>query len=227
MGTPPVPTRARTPTGRRSPAASVAGSESSGVTDTERRTPTGNGGMAAGGFGGAGGAGGGGDRPNSAVRVVVRVRPQNKKEIEAGGTVCVSFPSEVCSALFCCCCCFHVSTDTGLNSSLFVFPYSLFLQLAGAPAASPSAAPVSCLCVFMWAGHAAQSPLQREQTLSAPQRTRPRPFSPSPSNVRFKRHIKRKRSNDRQLSRSDMTDANLMSLPRAFHLNCPRAPFGN
>lgn len=91
MGTPPVPTRARTPTGRRSPAASVAGSESSGVTDSERRTPTGNG-MAAGGFGGAGA---GGERPNSAVRVVVRVRPQNKKEIEAGGTVCVSFPSEV------------------------------------------------------------------------------------------------------------------------------------
>ncbi|CAM9173986.1 unnamed protein product [Scytosiphon promiscuus] len=90
MGTPPVPTRARTPTGRRSPAASVAGSESSGVTDSERRTPTGNG-MAAAGFGGAGA---GGDRPNSAVRVVVRVRPQNKKEIEAGGTVCVSFPSE-------------------------------------------------------------------------------------------------------------------------------------
>ncbi len=91
MATPPLPTRARTP-GRRSPAASAAGSESSG--DNDKKTPNGSGIAAAGGFGG-GGAGGGGDRANSAVRVVVRVRPQNKKEIEAGGTVCVTFPSEV------------------------------------------------------------------------------------------------------------------------------------
>eukprot|EP00752_Nemacystus_decipiens_P003563 g3286.t1 len=71
-------------------APSTAGSESSA--DNERKTPNGNGVAAAGGFGAAGG--GGGDRASSAVRVVVRVRPQNKKEIEAGGTVCVTFPSE-------------------------------------------------------------------------------------------------------------------------------------
>ena len=101
MTSPPV--RSRTPSrrspSRRSPAASTAGSSESGaVTDTERKTPIGNGtgfGAAAGGGAGAGG-GGGADRAGSAVRVVVRVRPQNKKEIEAGGTVCVAFPSEVC-----------------------------------------------------------------------------------------------------------------------------------
>ncbi|CAN0015053.1 unnamed protein product, partial [Choristocarpus tenellus] len=49
----------------------------------------------------AGKGGGGADSSSSGrkssggdVRVVVRVRPQNSKEIAAGGTVCVSFPSE-------------------------------------------------------------------------------------------------------------------------------------
>lgn len=92
MATPPLPTRARTP-GRRSPVPSAAGSESSADNDS-RKTPNGSGIAAGGGFAGGGG-GGGGDRANSAVRVVVRVRPQNKKEIEAGGSVCVAFPSEV------------------------------------------------------------------------------------------------------------------------------------
>lgn len=48
------------------------------------------------GGGGSGGSFSGDRSPESAVRVVVRVRPQNKKEIDAGGKVCVSFPSEVC-----------------------------------------------------------------------------------------------------------------------------------
>ncbi|CAM9975775.1 unnamed protein product, partial [Ectocarpus sp. 8 AP-2014] len=49
MATQPTPTRARTPSGRRSPVASVAGSESSAVTDSERKTPNG---IGAGGFAG-------------------------------------------------------------------------------------------------------------------------------------------------------------------------------
>ncbi|CAM9622605.1 unnamed protein product, partial [Discosporangium mesarthrocarpum] len=44
--------------------------------------------------GGSGGGGDGGKKSGGGdVRVVVRVRPQNSKEIAAGGTVCVSFPS--------------------------------------------------------------------------------------------------------------------------------------
>lgn len=44
---------------------------------------------------GGGGAGGGTD---SSVRVVVRVRPQSKKELEGGHSFCVSFPSQVIKA---------------------------------------------------------------------------------------------------------------------------------
>lgn len=82
----------KTPTGRRSPAVSTAGSESSAFTDSERKTPNGNGGAA---FGPGGGSGMPDRAESAAVRVVVRVRPQNKKEIDAGGTECLAFPSEV------------------------------------------------------------------------------------------------------------------------------------
>ncbi|CAM9869571.1 unnamed protein product, partial [Ectocarpus fasciculatus] len=55
MATQPTPARARTPSGRRSPVASVAGSESSAVTDSsERKTPNG---IGSGGFAGGGGGG--------------------------------------------------------------------------------------------------------------------------------------------------------------------------
>lgn len=90
MSSPAVKTR--TPTRRRSPPASVTCSESSAATDIEKRTPNGYNGA---GFSGGGAGGGEHGREQSAVRVVVRVRPQNKKEVEAGGTVCVNFPSEV------------------------------------------------------------------------------------------------------------------------------------
>lgn len=80
--------KARTPTGRgRSPAGSATTSSESAGAKTAANGHNSS-------FGNAPG-GALGDRAESAVRVVVRVRPQNKKEIEAGGTVCVAFPSEV------------------------------------------------------------------------------------------------------------------------------------
>lgn len=69
--------------------------------DPERKPPTptpsksSSNGSNPGGGGGSGGSFSGDRSTESAVRVVVRVRPQNKKEIDAGGKVCVSFPSEV------------------------------------------------------------------------------------------------------------------------------------